>query len=62
MLTAEPLKGGIVGVDNLELLLKSRHKPSNPEPISFSNQRLNRHVQNVDLRRYDALLFTTNQG
>lgn len=58
----ELLKGGVIGVDNLELLLKSRHKPLNPSPISFQNQRLNRTVQSVDLRRYDALLFNNDQG
>jgi transposase len=55
--TRELLKSGIVGVDNLELLLRSRHEPQNPEPLSFLNQRLNRVVPQVDLRRYDALLF-----
>ena len=59
----ELLKSGIVGVENLDLLLKSRHHPSetelNPEPLQFRNSKLNRVVPTVDLRRFDALLFAS---
>ena len=55
------LDRGIIGVESLEITLKSLHHPAgsalNPEPISFSNQKLNRNFPVVDLRRYDALLF-----
>jgi hypothetical protein len=57
------LKGGIVGVESLELSLKSRHHPSEcelqPSPLQFQNTQLNRVVPTVDLRRYDALLFAS---
>ncbi len=43
------------------MLLKKDHHPSkeklNPEPLNFQNEKLNRAVPVVDLRRYDALLF-----
>ena len=59
------LSRGIVGVEALELTLKRLHHPSQsqlkPEPISFSDQKLNRVVPVVDLRRYDALLFERNE-
>ena len=51
------LENAIVGVENLELALKNRHLRDaslNPQPLNFQNQRLNRVVQAVDLRRYDA--------
>src|SRR5262249_33122765 len=55
------LQKGIVGVETLELTLKRLHHPAAtklmPEPISFADQKLNRNVPVVDLRRYDALLF-----
>jgi transposase len=53
------LEAGIVGVENLELSLKKRFHPSqrSPEPLKFRNEKLNRTVPTVDLRRYDALLF-----
>ncbi len=58
---AECLAGGIIGVDAVELYLKRRHHPARadlkPELIQFTNERLNRVVPAVDLRRYDALLF-----
>jgi len=58
---AELLSSGIIGVEHLELLLKKRHHPAksnlNPEPLNFQNQKLNRIVPVVDLRRYDALFF-----
>ena len=57
----ELLNNGIVGVESLELTLKRMHHPSEttllPAPMSFNNQKLNRIVPVVDLRRYDALLF-----
>jgi len=43
------------------MVLKRENHPSEtslkPAPINFSNERLNRTVPVVDLRRYDALLF-----
>jgi transposase len=57
----ECLRAGIVGVDSVELYLKRTQHPSEqsqlPPPIQFMNERLNRVVPAVDLRRYDALLF-----
>ena len=57
------LKGGVIGVENLELSLKSLHHPSEcelqPSPLKFQNSKLNRIVPTVDLRRFDALLFTS---
>lgn len=60
----ELLSSSIVGVDNLERLLKARRlqneeQETAPRPIQFQNQKLNRVVPSVDLSRYDALL--TNQ-
>jgi transposase len=57
---SECLTSGIVGTDAVELYLKRRQRPQdkvNPSPIQFTNERLNRVVPVVDLRRYDALLF-----
>jgi transposase len=55
------LKASVVGVDNLELTLKSRRSPEKgelaPRPLHFQNSKLNRVVPTVDLRRFDALLF-----
>lgn len=55
------LTRGIIGVANLEISLKSQHHPStsnlHPEPIKFENEKLNRVVPAIDLRRYDALLL-----
>jgi transposase len=57
------IQNGIIGVENLELLLKGRHHPSEcelqPSPLQFQNSKLNRVVPTVDLRRYDALLFAS---
>lgn len=54
---------GIIGVESLELSLKSSHHPSEcelqPSPLQFQNMKLNRTVPTVDLRRYDALLFAS---
>jgi hypothetical protein len=55
------VKNGILGVENLELSLKTHYHPSEcelqPKPIQFQNNKLNRIVPTVDLRLYDALLF-----
>lgn len=55
------LEKGIIGVANLEISLKAAHHPATsklqPEPIKFENEKLNRVVPAVDLRRYDALLL-----
>lgn len=60
---ADLLKSGVIGVENLELALKTKHHPSEyelqPAPLQFQNAKLNRTVPTVDLRRYDALLFTS---
>ena len=62
----ELLESAIVGVESLELTLKRLHHPSQsklqPEPINFQNQKLNRITPAVDLRRYDALLFESNNS
>ena len=61
---AELLQSGIIGVSNLEILLRNQYPDSSqlrPEPISFQNQKLNRPMPVVDLRRYDALLFESQQ-
>lgn len=54
------LENAIVGVENLELSLKNRHLQDtslNPQPLNFSNPKLNRVVRAADLRRYDARLI-----
>jgi hypothetical protein len=55
------MASGVVGVDSIELYIKKRNLPQDrknkPEPIQFSNERLNRVVPAVDLRRYNALYF-----
>lgn len=60
------LSNSIIGVESLEMLLKAQHHPSEntlqPAPINFSNEKLNRVVPAVDLRRYDALLFEHNNN
>ena len=57
----ELLERGIIGVASLEIALKAVHHPStmtlHPEPIKFENEKLNRVVPAIDLRRYDALLL-----
>ncbi len=56
----EMLRSGIIGVSNLEVFLRTHHQSENklqPEPLSFQNQKLNRVIPVVDLRRFDALLF-----
>lgn len=58
---AECLGAGLVGVDNVELYLKRRHHPSSTvmqlAPMQFESEKLNRVHREVDLRKYDALLF-----
>jgi transposase len=56
------LKTGMIGVDNLELLLKTENQENQtaPVPLQFQNQRLNRTVPTTDLRRYDAFYFNNN--
>ncbi len=55
------LKAGVIGVEALEITLKRLHHPASsplkPEPIAFTNDKLNRVVPVVDLRLYDAMLF-----
>jgi transposase len=56
----ELLKISVMGVENLELTLKSKTLKSDlllPKPLNFQSARLNRIVPVVDLRRFDALLF-----
>ena len=58
---AELLEGGIVGVENLERLLKTKQLQLDesdllPRPIEFQNQKLNRVVPSVNLSRYDLLI------
>ncbi len=58
------LRLGIIGVDNVELSLKSQHDPSKatgPTPIQFMNEKLNRVHPAIDLRIYDALYFEGEQ-
>ncbi|MBI4405173.1 MAG: IS21 family transposase [Deltaproteobacteria bacterium] len=59
---SELLKNAVIGVENMELLLKSRYSPSevSPKPLNFQNSKLNRVVSTIDLRRYDALLFQSD--
>lgn len=61
----ELLKAGVIGVEALEITLKRLHHPSASalklKPIEFTNEKLNRTVPAVDLRRYDALLFEHGQ-
>lgn len=60
------LQAGVIGVENLEITLRRLHPAQNselqPEPLSFQNQKLNRAVPIVDLRRYDALLFDADSS
>jgi hypothetical protein len=62
---SELLSRGIIGVENLELALKSRNHPAEtelqPAPLNFQKAKLNRVVPTVDLRRYDALLFESTR-
>jgi transposase len=55
---AELLVRGVVGAENLEMLIKAKgEKPRAPEPITFQSPKLNRMTVSPDLSRYDALLF-----
>jgi hypothetical protein len=55
------LSSGVVGVDSIELYIKRRNpshaEKSKPDPIQFANEKLNRVVPVVDLRKYNALYF-----
>jgi transposase len=53
------MSSGVVGVDSIELYIKRRSQRAaeKPEPIQFTNERLNRVVPAVDLRKYNALYF-----
>lgn len=53
----ELLRLGMIGVDNLELKLKSTTEATNPPPIRFEKEELNRAHPSIDLRQYDALYF-----
>jgi transposase len=59
------LSRGIVGVAALEVTLKAKHHPAQsklqPEPLKFMNQKLNRVVPVVDLRKYDALILESKR-
>jgi len=62
---AELLNHQIIGAENLELSLKRAHPPETelaPKPLVFQNDKLNRVVPMVDLRRYDALLFASTRS
>jgi hypothetical protein len=62
----ELLSRGVIGVEALELTLKRLHPAQttqlNPEPINFTDPKLNRNIPVVDLRHYDALLFERNNS
>lgn len=60
----EMTKSGVIGVSNLEIFLRNTRQEGQkiqPEPLSFQNQKLNRTVSTPDLRRFDALLFGSDQ-
>lgn len=55
---SELLSRGVVGVENLEMLLKVQGAPATqPEPLRFQSSKLSRMTGIPDLRPYDALLF-----
>jgi hypothetical protein len=55
---SELLVRGVVGADNLEMLLKLQGAPEEaPEPMSFPSAKLNRLTGVPNLSRYDAYLF-----
>lgn len=63
----ELLTAGIIGVDNLELFLKSKQIQTEqnqlqPAPLQFQNTKLNREIPAADLRRYDAILFESSHS
>jgi hypothetical protein len=52
------LTRGVVGVENLEMLLKAQGAVERaPEPLQFKSPKLNRMTGTPDLSHYDALLF-----
>ena len=53
------LARGVIGADHIELALKNTcQTPTKPAPLTFKNEQLSRVHRKVDLRRYDALLFS----
>ena len=60
---SEILKTGSVGVERIEMWLKSRSdQPKKPAPLNFDSDRLARIPARVDLRRYDEMIFKTESG
>lgn len=58
-IVASFLARGIIGADQIELALKnSSQAATKPAPLTFQKEQLQRVPPRVDLRRYDALLFT----
>lgn len=58
------LQSGIIGSDNIELMLKSSVENTDelkPAPLTFQTEKLNRIPSTVDLRSYDAYLFNENK-
>lgn len=58
------LQSGIIGSDNIELMLKSEVQNMDelkPAPLTFQTEKLNRIHSTVDLRTYDAYLFNENK-
>ena len=52
------LSRGVVGVENLELLLKAQGANEQaPTPLEFQSPKLNRMTAGPDLSRYDAYIF-----
>ncbi len=59
---SELLIRGVVGVDNLEMLLKAQgSKTLAPEPMTFQSQKLNRMTSTPDLDQYNRFLFDSEQ-
>jgi len=55
------LRGGVIGVDNVEIILKNRGvKKTQPAPLTFKDEKLSRRHPRADLRRYDAFLFESS--
>lgn len=60
--SAELLVRGVVGADNLEMLLKLQGaREEAPEPMSFQTPKLNRMTGVPNLSGYDAYLFETEK-
>jgi len=61
----ELLGRGVIGVENIELTLKSQavdRQSLNPAPLTFQSERLNRVPPAIDLRRYDVHSFGPRQA